>query len=121
MIAAVRQTLYEQVGLARDAPGLRAALHRLASVPAGPPLPSPEAAGHDEGRVRRWGEARNMALVGRLIARAALNREESRGAHFRTDFPAPSAAWARRQFATLRDLEAPVPAERPEETACSIP
>jgi L-aspartate oxidase len=30
----------------------------------------------------------NLATVGWLIARAALRRQESRGAHFRTDFPA---------------------------------
>jgi len=28
-----------------------------------------------------------MATVARLIARAALRREESRGAHYRLDFP----------------------------------
>ena len=30
---------------------------------------------------------RNLALVGRLVSEAALYREESRGGHFRTDFP----------------------------------
>jgi L-aspartate oxidase len=31
--------------------------------------------------------ALNLVTVARLIARAALRREESRGAHFRADFP----------------------------------
>jgi succinate dehydrogenase/fumarate reductase flavoprotein subunit len=31
---------------------------------------------------------RNLALLGRLLAVAALNRTESRGAHFRLDYPA---------------------------------
>jgi L-aspartate oxidase len=37
----------------------------------------------------------NSALVALLIARCAMAREESRGAHFRTDFPVKSEAFAR--------------------------
>ena len=29
----------------------------------------------------------NLALLGRLLASSSLAREESRGAHYRTDFP----------------------------------
>ncbi|MFC1857833.1 succinate dehydrogenase/fumarate reductase flavoprotein subunit, partial [Thermodesulfobacteriota bacterium] len=36
--------------------------------------------------IQRW-ELDNLLNVSMTIARAALNREESRGAHFRNDFP----------------------------------
>jgi L-aspartate oxidase len=35
---------------------------------------------------RREYEARNLQIAGLLVARSALAREESRGAHYRTDF-----------------------------------
>jgi L-aspartate oxidase len=38
-------------------------------------------------RLLRWSAASDLALVGYLIAAAALHREESRGGHFRADFP----------------------------------
>ena len=34
-----------------------------------------------------------MIQAGRLMAEAALTHEESRGAHFRSDFPKPSPDW----------------------------
>jgi L-aspartate oxidase len=40
-------------------------------------------------------EARNPHQVAWLIARCALARHESRGAHYRTDYPEPSASFAR--------------------------
>lgn len=38
-------------------------------------------------------EARNMLEVAGLVAEAALARQESRGAHYRVDFPAPRERW----------------------------
>jgi L-aspartate oxidase len=44
----------------------------------------------------------NLVTVARLIARAALRREESRGGHFRADFPRrDDRNWAR-HFADVR-------------------
>ncbi len=44
---------------------------------------------------------RNLRLVGRLIAAAALARRESRGAHHRADHPMPDPAQARRAFSRI--------------------
>ena len=40
-------------------------------------------------------ELRNMLVVARLIVEAALQRRESRGAHYREDFPDTSEEWRR--------------------------
>jgi L-aspartate oxidase len=40
-------------------------------------------------------EVTNLVLCARLVTEAALLREESRGAHFRTDFPRTSQEWQR--------------------------
>jgi L-aspartate oxidase len=43
-----------------------------------------------------------VITVGRLIARAALRREESRGGHFRLDFPERNDyRWKRRIMETV--------------------
>jgi L-aspartate oxidase len=50
------------------------------------------------------GEGRNLLLAARLVATAARERTESRGGHFRADFPDPDPAW-RRHLAV--ELETP--------------
>jgi L-aspartate oxidase len=40
-------------------------------------------------------ELSNMVLLGRLMVEAALLRQESRGSHFREDFPETSPQWAK--------------------------
>jgi L-aspartate oxidase len=86
--ATARRTLYTHAGLVRDEGGLRAARrelerleHEIDVLPAG---------AADAETIRRWGEARNRLLVGRLVVFGALNRLESRGAHTRLDHPLPA-------------------------------
>jgi L-aspartate oxidase len=83
---AVRKLMWEKVGLARDQAGLTAAAAELERLAARYP--------------RAAGEARNLLTVGRLVTAAALARRESRGGHYRSDFPAPDPAWQRRLFLT---------------------
>ena len=77
---AVRDLMWRRAGLFRDRAGLQEAVARLEAAAASPRTTEPR--------------HRNLATVARLIARAALRREESRGGHFRADFPArDDARW----------------------------
>ena len=117
MIAeAARRALYAGAGLVRHADGLSAAALRLDRLDADLASLPPHARAGDAA-VRRWGEARNLLLVGRLVLHAALRREESRGAHCRLDFPREADRPERYAF-TLADLDRAVPAG---DTACRLP
>ncbi len=59
----------------------------------------------DEAWVRSWGELWNLLEVGRSILRSALFRTESRGGHFREDFPETSEAWAKHSVIRGDELE----------------
>jgi L-aspartate oxidase len=78
----VRDLMWRQVGVVRSRPGLEIAVAQLKRW-AGAVSAWPEAVGEDPERRR----VTSIVTSGFLIARAALRREESRGAHFRTDFP----------------------------------
>lgn len=82
----MRRILWEKVGLVRDEKGLTVALADLDALSEA----SPAAAG----------EARNLLGIARLVTAAALARRESRGGHYRSDFPQPDPDWQRRQVLT---------------------
>ncbi|MBI1208831.1 MAG: FAD-binding protein [Azospirillum sp.] len=114
---AARQAIYQGIGLVRSGAALRTTgrtLERLeielAGLP-GSPAPPPCA-------VRLWVETGNLLLVGRLLAHAALSREESRGAHCRSDFPAMAAA-ARHHSFTL-DFLSGLAGAAAGDSACQI-
>jgi len=73
----VRSILWNKVGIIRSGKELGDALRRLGSLELIRPAPLSSL----------FQEALNILEVGRIIARSALAREESRGAHYRSDFP----------------------------------
>jgi len=82
VVTELRRVMDERVGVIRDRAGLAAGIEAVEALAA---RLGPVAC-----------EARNMIDAARLIARAALVRTESRGAHFRSDYPVPDAAWVGR-------------------------
>lgn len=77
-IEKLRTLMWREAGLLRNADGLRRAKAELAVLQQAMPW----------GNTRREIEARNLHAVAKVMVQSALAREESRGAHFRTDFPA---------------------------------
>ena len=78
--------MWNLVGIRRDGEGMREAAAWLSRFQAERgPHPA------ERGAI----EARNLLVLGEIVTRAALEREESRGAHHRRDFPVRRDEWAR--------------------------
>ena len=73
----IQDLMWRDVGIVRTGTTLKRALDQLAQLC--PRVAHPQ--------TRRAFEASNLHIVGTLVARSALAREESRGAHYRLDFP----------------------------------
>jgi L-aspartate oxidase len=86
---AMRDAMTRNVGLERDEAGLTAALATIEAV---------ERAGAGEPALL------NMTTTAKIVTAAALARRESRGGHFRSDYPQTDAV-AKRSFLTLADAE----------------
>ena len=76
-MAELRGLMWRDAGLLRDAEGLRRAGAELERMMKSMP----------RGMTRRAIEARNLLTVAQVMVESALGREESRGAHYRLDFP----------------------------------
>jgi L-aspartate oxidase len=81
---AIRQLMWDHAGIDRNARGLRKCLKALEEI-------------HsrlDEGMT----EERNMCQTARLVTAAALARRESRGGHYRSDYPRAKGEWRGRHI-----------------------
>jgi L-aspartate oxidase len=81
--AAIRDTMWRAAGLFRTREQLAAAVAALDEAYASGMTTIGRTGAEEADEWRRF----NLVTVARLIARAALRREESRGGHFRADFP----------------------------------
>ena len=84
-IEEVQELMWTDVSIERDGERLEVALARLDAWQAALAPPA-DRAGY---------ELRAVLTCGRLAASAALIREESRGAHYRVDYPEPREEWRR--------------------------
>ncbi len=93
-----RMLAHEKLGPIRDADGCRHALEEYARIENEeiPNMRLDDGARTSEKTKGQELESalsvRNLALLGKLLATAALNRNESRGAHFRLDYPETNEA-----------------------------
>ncbi len=87
-MTALRQIMTDHVGVLRDAAGLCAALTGIARL---------------EARESQSQTFANMTATATLIAAAAFDRRESRGGHYRTDYPDADPAQAERSHLTLAE------------------
>jgi L-aspartate oxidase len=77
LIGQIQDLMWNEVGIVRMRPGMQTAVKTLEEM--SPKLANP--------KTRRSHEAANLHLAASLVARSALAREESRGAHYRIDYP----------------------------------
>lgn len=95
--AHLQSLLWEQAGLLRDETGLHDARRRLDDLLAHLSAPTS----------KPMQELLNLGIAGRLLVEAAWRRQESRGAHYRTDYPTPAPAWRRHIVMTAAPAATP--------------
>ena len=92
----IENLMWEKVGLVRNGADLKSAIDELRTLGE---RAARQSAGSETIFNLAWNEAldvTNICVNAELVARGALLREESRGSHFRSDFPLPNPEWLKR-------------------------
>ncbi|SNR53015.1 succinate dehydrogenase subunit A [Halorubrum ezzemoulense] len=102
VLADLRELMWEHAGILRDESSLREGLDRLAAV-------RDRAADMRVGPVTSESfelavDAGFMLVAAEAVLRGALEREESRGAHYRTDHPDTDPDWRRNVYFDAADV-----------------
>lgn len=90
VVAEIRQLMSEHVGVVRNQKGLIEVLRRLTEIDA---------------NINRQRSLKNMVLAARMITISSLVRKESRGGHYRSDYPDANPEQAKRSYFTLEQME----------------
>jgi L-aspartate oxidase len=96
-IEKVQRLMWDECGIERTGTGLGRALGAITEASSLEASPGPSPANR-----RRHEEQRGMNRLARLMMNAALLREESRGSHYRSDFPEMNDAEWRRHLVFRR-------------------
>ncbi|MCD6368029.1 MAG: L-aspartate oxidase [Candidatus Aenigmarchaeota archaeon] len=74
----IKKLMWKYAGITREENGLKKAMEELEKI-----------------KFRGISETRNISLVSKLILKSAIMREESRGVHYRSDYPKARSKWRR--------------------------
>jgi L-aspartate oxidase len=85
----LRSIMSSKIGVIRDGKGMREAVMEIDALE----------------RANRSNRFTNTLTTAKLMALCALQREESRGGHFRSDFPEERKEWKHRTFIELANAE----------------
>jgi len=89
LIKDLRGTMGDNVSIVREERGLKSALSRIEVLKKS--LEGVKLRGVFE--IQRYFEFKSMLTVAELVTRCALERKESRGAHYRSDYPETREEW----------------------------
>ena len=85
----IKRVMWERVGILRDKDSLKRALKEFSQIETG----------------NLGASSRNFVTLAKLVATAALWREESRGGHYRNDFPEQNEKW---RVHSIQKMNAPI-------------
>lgn len=89
----LQNIMFKHCGIIRNEHDLKSGLKGLELLHR--ELESCKAENQDYMQVMQWLELENMFIVGKSLIDSAIYRKESRGAHYREDFPKKSIRWDR--------------------------
>ncbi|MEA5462202.1 L-aspartate oxidase [Leptothoe sp. PORK10 BA2] len=104
---AINQLVWQSAGISREATQMTAALNKLEEWQTEfDALPFTQTMHNTSGyeprqlptpltfeQLRLWAETQNLLTVATLVLKSALFRTESRGGHYRSDYPKPDPKW----------------------------